>query len=306
MRIKTEQQKPPMETFKEFMLRCQQRVETTLDRTLPLATNIPQSLHEAMRYSSLEGGKRVRPMLVYASGQAVGSSAELLDSSACAIELIHVYSLIHDDLPAMDNDDLRRGRPTCHKAFDEATAILAGDAMQPLAYQLISEDELLPVNARMQIIQTLARASGSGGMAGGQAIDLESEGKQLTLAELENMHAKKTGALILASIRMGAMSNPEAEPEQLKALDEYGRKIGLAFQIQDDILDEVGETEKLGKPQGSDRSRNKSTFISLCGLQESQERAQTLLTQSLDALNGFDGRADALRDLAMYIIQRDY
>ena len=288
------------------MLHCQQRVETTLDDILPAAENMPQSLHQAMRYSSMEGGKRVRPMLVYATGQAVGTGREVLDRTASAIELIHVYSLIHDDLPAMDNDDLRRGRPTCHKAFDEATAILAGDALQPLAFQMISEDEQLPLIARMQILQTLARASGSQGMAGGQAIDLESEGKSLSLAELENMHAKKTGALILASIMMGAMSNPEIRTQQLQALEQYGSKIGLAFQIQDDILDEVGETEKLGKPQGSDRSRNKSTFVSLCGLRASQERAETLLKQALDALNGFDGRADMLRDLARYIIQRDY
>jgi geranylgeranyl pyrophosphate synthase len=295
-----------METFRDFMLHCQQRVESTLDDILPAADDIPQSLHEAMRYASMEGGKRVRPMLVYATGQAVGTDIEVLDRTACAIELIHVYSLIHDDLPAMDNDDLRRGRPTCHKAFDEATAILAGDALQPLAFQMISEDEQLPLSARMHILQTLARASGSQGMAGGQAIDLESEGKNLSLAELENMHARKTGALILASITMGAMSNPQLRPQQLQALEQYGSKIGLAFQIQDDILDEVGETEKLGKPQGSDRSRNKSTFVSLCGLKASQERAETLLKQALDALKEFDGSADMLRDLARYIIQRDY
>jgi farnesyl diphosphate synthase len=295
-----------MEAFKDFMLRCQQRVEATLENSLPTSEVVPQRLHEAMRYSCLQGGKRIRPMLVYASGNAVGTPMEVLDKPACAIELIHVYSLIHDDLPAMDDDALRRGRPTCHKAFDEATAILAGDALQPLAFEIISEDESIPLEARMHILLTLAGASGSQGMAGGQAIDLQSEGKQLTLSELENMHAKKTGALIRASIRMGALSNDGVKPEQLQALEDYGRHIGLAFQIQDDILDEIGETEKLGKPQGSDRSRNKSTFVSLCGLKESQERAQALLQQALDAISPFDKRADTLRSLAKYIIQRDY
>jgi geranylgeranyl pyrophosphate synthase len=295
-----------METFQDFMHRCQERIETMLGTQLPADQDSPQRLHQAMRYSALQGGKRVRPMLVYASGHAAGSADELLDSPACAVELIHVYSLIHDDLPAMDNDDLRRGRPTCHKAFDEATAILAGDALQPLAFQILSEDRLLAVDTRLQMLQTLTRASGSQGMAGGQAIDLESESKELSLAELENMHARKTGALILASIRMGAQSNPELDAAQLAALESYGRHIGLAFQIQDDILDEIGETEKLGKPQGSDRSRNKSTFISLCGIDESRQRARELLQQSLDALSLFDERADHLRNLARYIIQREY
>jgi farnesyl diphosphate synthase len=295
-----------METFQDFMNRCQQRIETVLDRQLPTDQDNPQRLHQAMRYSALQGGKRVRPMLVYASGHAVGSADGLLDSPACAVELIHVYSLSHDDLPAMDNDDLRRGRPTCHKAFDEATAILAGDALQPLAFQILSEDLQLAADTRLQMLQTLTWASGSQGMAGGQAIDLESESKQLSLAELENMHARKTGALILASIKMGAQSNPDLDSAQLAALESYGRYIGLAFQIQDDILDEIGETEKLGKPQGSDRSRNKSTFISLCGLEESRQRARELLQQSLDALSLFDEQADHLRNLARYIIQREY
>lgn len=295
-----------METFKEFMLRCQQRVESALESRLPGSSESPERLHEAMRYSALQGGKRIRPMLVYATGRAVGSDPSLLDTPACAIELIHVYSLIHDDLPAMDDDDLRRGRPTCHRAFDEATAILAGDALQPLAFQILSHDAQLSELSRLKMLQTLTVASGSKGMAGGQAIDLESEGKLLTLEQLEDMHARKTGALILSSIELGALSNPETTSEQLKALQHFGKSIGLAFQIQDDILDEVGDTEKLGKPQGSDRKRDKSTFISLCGLDDSRKRAEELLNEALDALGLFDDKAEALRQLARYIIHREY
>jgi len=296
----------PVSDFQDFMQRCQLQVEVALEKRLPSASVEPGKLHEAMRYSALQGGKRVRPMLVYAAGQAAGTDISLLDSPACAIELIHVYSLIHDDLPAMDDDDLRRGRPTCHMAFNEATAILAGDALQPLAFQILSQDDHLDVNSRNGMILTLAHASGSIGMAGGQAIDLESEGKSLTLADLENMHAMKTGALIVASLQLGALSNPEISSAQLKALEAYGKAIGLAFQIQDDILDEIGDTDKLGKPQGSDREKNKSTFISLCGLEASKQRATDLLHQALDALEIFDEKADSLRQLAHYIVQRDY
>ena len=295
-----------MNDFDNFMQRCQLQIEAALEQRLPVAEKTPEKLHEAMRYSALQGGKRVRPMLVYAAGQAVGTAMDRLDSPACAIELIHVYSLIHDDLPSMDDDDLRRGRPTCHKAFDDATAILAGDALQPLAFQILSNAEQIPESSRIKMIQILTQASGSMGMAGGQAIDLESEGRQLTLSALENMHARKTGALILASLQLGAFSNQETSDLQLGALETYGRHIGLAFQIQDDILDETGDTATLGKPQGSDRQRNKSTFISLCGLQASQQRASELLQQALDALQIFDEKADPLRQLAEYIVQRDY
>ncbi|MCW8962747.1 MAG: (2E,6E)-farnesyl diphosphate synthase [Gammaproteobacteria bacterium] len=295
-----------MSNFDDFMQRCQSQIEAALEQRLPAADKDPKKLHEAMRYSALQGGKRVRPMLVYAAGQAVGATIGTLDSPACAIELIHVYSLIHDDLPAMDDDDLRRGRPTCHKAFDDATAILAGDALQPLAFQILSNDEQIPDSTRIRMIQVLTQASGSMGMAGGQAIDLESEGQQLTLPALERMHARKTGALILASLQLGALSNPQTSDPQLNALETYGKHIGLAFQIKDDILDETGDTETLGKPQGSDRQRNKSTFISLCGLEASQQRADDLLQQALDALEIFDEKAGPLRQLAQYIVQRDY
>jgi len=277
--------------FDDFMQRCQSQIEAALEQRLPAVDKDPKKLHEAMRYSALQGGKRVRPMLVYAAGQAVGATIGTLDSPACAIELIHVYSLIHDDLPAMDDDDLRRGRPTCHKAFDDATAILAGDALQPLAFQILGNDEQIPDSSRIKMIQVLTQASGSMGMAGGQAIDLESEGQQLTLPALENMHARKTGALILASLQLGALCNPQTSDLQLNALETYGKHIGLAFQIKDDILDETGDTETLGKPQGSDRQRNKSTFISLCGLEASQQQADDLLQQALDALEIFDKKS---------------
>ena len=288
------------------MLRCQQRIEAALAEYLPAENQPPGRLHQAMRYSVLGGGKRIRPMLVYAAGRAVGSEIERLDSAACAIEMIHVYSLIHDDLPAMDDDDLRRGRATCHMAYDEATAILAGDALQPLAFQVLGEDPSLPAESRITMIQMLARASGSNGMAGGQAIDLESEGKQLTLDELEDMHARKTGALILGSVMLGAHTNPSTSPAHLQALEAYGRDIGLAFQIQDDILDEVGDTQTLGKPQGSDREKNKSTFVSLCGLEESRQRAQDLLQHAIDSLDVFGEQAESLRQLARYMVQREY
>lgn len=288
------------------MLDSQQRVEKALDHWLPDIRVKPEKLHESMRYSSLDGGKRVRPMLVYAAGLTVGAANEKLDGPACAIEMLHVYSLIHDDLPAMDDDDLRRGRATCHKAFDEATAILAGDALQALAFAVLTRDPAITDECRLPMIETLAAASGSLGMAGGQAIDLESEGMQLSLEELEVMHAKKTGALIRASIRLGALSDPNAGAATLEHLDIFGRCIGLAFQIKDDILDETGETEKLGKPQGSDRGRDKSTFVSLCGLDSSTKRCETLLQEALDALSGFDQSAHNLRQLAQYIIHRDH
>ena len=295
-----------MSEFKQFMLSSQQRVEKTLDLWLPDSDIKPEKLHQSMRYAALDGGKRVRPMLVYAAGHAVGLPPEKLDGPAAAIEMIHVYSLIHDDLPAMDDDDLRRGRATCHKAFDEATAILAGDALQALAFEILCTDTAISEACRLPLVRTLASASGSIGMAGGQAIDLDAEGKKLALAELEEMHAKKTGALILAAIRMGAMSQADVGDATLSALNTFGGCIGLAFQIQDDILDETGDTEKLGKPQGSDRDKDKSTFISLCGLDASKKRCEDLLQEALDALSSLGPSADHLRELANYIVRRDH
>ncbi|TNF99631.1 MAG: geranyl transferase, partial [Gammaproteobacteria bacterium] len=225
-------------SFQTFMQECQQRTESALDQWLPSDQQEPANLHKAMRYSVMNGGKRVRPMLVHATGMVFDAYRDALDGPACAVEMIHVYSLIHDDLPAMDDDDLRRGQPTCHKAFDDATAILAGDALQALAFQVLAQDQNMTVNdtARLKMIETLTIASGSVGMAGGQAIDLAAEGKSQSLTELENMHALKTGALIRASIRLGALTHPDISDHELEILDHYGQCIGLAFQIQDDIL----------------------------------------------------------------------
>ncbi len=260
-----------------------------------------------MRYATLNGGKRIRPMLVYAAGAALGVEPEQLDGPACAVELIHAYSLIHDDLPAMDDDDLRRGRPTCHKAFDEATAILAGDALQTLAFKVLCKNEPYPFAApiRLEMIETLANASGSRGMAGGQALDLAAVGQQLDLAQLENMHIHKTGALIHASVKLGCLAATTADTDQVRQLEHYANCIGLAFQVQDDILDVEGDTETLGKTQGKDQANGKPTYPSLIGLKGAKELAQSLRQDALDSLVELDERADPLRWLADYIVNRD-
>lgn len=294
-----------MPDFQAFMCDSQARIERALDAYLPTGATQPAGLHEAMRYSTMDGGKRVRPMLVYAAGLAVNAPGHLLDAPACAIEMVHVYSLIHDDLPAMDNDALRRGRPTCHKAYDDATAILAGDALQPLAVDIIANEERLSHSSRLRIIRALTSASGSLGMAGGQAIDLEAETRTLTLEQLEEMHARKTGALIRAAIQMGALCGADVSEAELAGLEIYARCIGLAFQIQDDILDEIGDTEKLGKPQGSDRENGKSTFVSLCGLDASKQRKKELLEQAVSALDTLRHDTSRLAELGQYIVQRD-
>jgi len=282
-------------------------VEATLDHWLPDGDLQPQHLHEAMRYAVLGNGKRVRPVLVYATGEAFGVELKALDGPACAVEMIHAYSLIHDDLPAMDNDDLRRGRPTCHKAFGEATAILAGDALQALSFHILAHSPDIRVNAeqRLQMIDILARASGSRGMAGGQAIDLASVGQQLNIAELENMHIHKTGALIKASVELGALSANDVHPAAFEKVSHYGKCIGLAFQIQDDILDVESDTETLGKPQGSDMERNKPTYPNLLGLQGAREAARRLHREAMESLEQFDHKADTLRWIADYIVNRD-
>jgi farnesyl diphosphate synthase len=232
----------------------------------------------------------------------------VLDGPACAIECIHAYSLIHDDLPAMDDDDLRRGRPTCHKAFDEATAILAGDALQALAFRILSQDAAAVESPalRLQMIDRLATAAGSRGMAGGQAMDLDAVGRSLDVAELESMHVHKTGALIRASVMLGALSRPGIEAGVLEHLDDYAKCIGLAFQIQDDILDVVGDTETLGKRQGADRALNKPTYVSVLGLEEARLRARSLHESALQRLAGFGDEAEPLRWLSGYIVQRSH
>ncbi len=292
--------------LRELLVAHQARTETSLDHWLPPADIAPQRLHRAMRYAALDGGKRVRPFLVYAAGQALDVPLEHLDGPACAVELVHVYSLIHDDLPTMDDDDLRRGKPTCHKAFDEATAILAGDAIQALAFQVLAHDETLQVDARrrLQMIGRLAVASGSRGMAGGQAIDLASVGKRLDLPVLEIMHIHKTGALIRASVMLGALSSPAVSEAQLKQLDHYAKCIGLAFQIQDDILDVEGDTETLGKTQGADMVLDKPTYPALLGLDGAKQRARELYREALASLEGFGAAAEPLRWMAEYIVSR--
>ncbi len=294
------------DALKAYMATCQERVEAALQRALPPENTLPARLHQAMRYSALSGGKRVRPLLVYAAGQAVGVPPERLDMPACAVELIHAYSLVHDDLPAMDDDDLRRNQPTCHKAFDEATAILVGDALQTLAFQVIccGDDTQTDAGTRLKMLEILTRASGSRGMAGGQAIDLESVGKELNLAELEILHIHKTGALIRAAVRLATQLNPTAGEDKIQALDRYAKCVGLAFQIRDDILDVEGETEILGKTQGKDRAQDKPTYPALLGLNGAREKAQELLQESLQCLERFDAEADPLRWIADYIIGR--
>ena len=291
-----------------FMRECQTRVEQALDYWLPSSCTSPARLHSAMRYATLGGGKRVRPVLVYAAGKALGGEINQLDGAACAVELIHTYSLVHDDLPAMDDDELRRGQPACHKKFDEATAILVGDALQTLAFQVLCKNEALQAGAetRLQMIESLAMASGSRGMAGGQAMDLAAEGQELNLAQLENLHIHKTGALIRASIRLGNLATQNADKALALKLDHYAKCIGLAFQVRDDILDVEGDTKVLGKTKGKDIAQLKSTYPSLMGLQDARETAEQLRTDALKSLDGMDEKADPLRWIANYIVGRNH
>lgn len=294
--------------LKEYLIASQERVEKALDLRLPANTVLPKRLHDAMRYSALEGGKRMRPMLTYSVGKALGIEPEVLDGPACAVEFIHVYSLIHDDLPAMDDDDLRRGKATSHVQYDEATAILAGDALQTLAFQVLANDDSMQASAetRIKMIIALAKASGSQGMVGGQAIDLESVGKKLTLPELENMHIHKTGALIRVAVQLATLSKPGLYPAVAAKLDHYAKCIGLSFQVKDDILDEESDTATLGKTQGKDQDNDKPTYPALLGLEGAKEKAQNLHEQALESLADFGPEADLLRDLSLYIIQRDH
>ncbi|MEN9596304.1 MAG: (2E,6E)-farnesyl diphosphate synthase [Methylococcales bacterium] len=294
--------------LKTYLSTCQARVESALKQRLPSENILPLRLHESMRYSVLNGGKRMRPMLTYATGKVLGLSHDELDAIACAVECIHVYSLIHDDLPAMDDDDLRRGKPTCHKAFDEATAILAGDGLQAFAFELLAHDLTITASAekRLEMITCLAKASGSQGMVGGQAIDLESVGKMLTLPELENMHIHKTGALIRASVVLATLAGKNVDAETAKKLDNYAKCIGLSFQVKDDILDEESDTATLGKTQGKDKNNNKPTYPALLGLAGAKEKAQYLHEKALENLAHFGDEANLLRELSLYIIQRDH
>jgi len=286
----------------------QGRMEEALAARLPAADAEPARLHAAMRYSVLNGGKRVRPMLVFCTARTLGLNEGQVDAAACAIELVHAYSLVHDDLPAMDDDDLRRGRPTCHRAYDEATALLVGDALQSLAFQLLASDPSLPSapQIRVKLIQLLAEASGTGGMAGGQAIDVAVQGRQLPIEEVEAMYARKTGALIRASVLMGAACAAELSERERQALAAFAAPIGLAFQIQDDLLDVLGDPATVGKPTGADRARGKPTFPAVLGLAASQERVRLLHGEALEALRPFGPAADPLRAIAEWLLARSH
>ena len=296
-----------MTSLEQHLAPLKARADAALERFLPLADQAPTRLHEAMRYAVLAPGKRIRPVLTYATGQALGVSLDLLDAAAVAVELIHAYSLIHDDLPAMDDDDLRRGRPTCHRQFDEATAILAGDALQALAFEsLLSKGAArLPSDCRLAMVEVLAHASGSRGMAGGQALDLAAVGKKLTLAELENMHKHKTGALIRASVKLGLLASGSDDDELDQRLERYATCIGLAFQVQDDILDIEGATEVIGKPQGSDADRDKPTYPNLLGMAEAKATARRLCEAAIDSLAPLGARGQTLAMIADFIVKRD-
>jgi len=295
-----------MKQFSDALNHYQQRVNTQLGQYIQSTDPISHSLNSAMNYGTLLGGKRVRPFLVYAVGEMLGSTLKSLDPLACAIECIHAYSLIHDDLPAMDDDDLRRGQPSCHKKFDEATAILAGDALQSLAFDIISRpNQSIDSQTQVRMINRLAKASGDHGMCAGQALDLAAENKQVDLTTLETIHNAKTGALIQVSVELAALSKPALPAEHLRLLALFSKSIGLAFQVQDDILDVIGDTGTLGKPQGSDSLLNKSTYPGLLGLEQAKEKALLLYQEALHALSQLPYNTELLESFAQYIIKRD-
>ena len=283
-----------------------QRVNKQLHHYIDTAHPISSTLNEAMLYGAVLGGKRARPFLVYAVGEMLGSSLQTLDPLASAIECIHAYSLIHDDLPAMDDDELRRGQPTCHKKFDEATAILAGDALQTLAFDILSQPiTILSAQTQLQMLNRLAKASGDHGMCAGQALDLAAENQVIDLTILERIHRAKTGALIQVAVELGALTKPDLPSQHLQLLQTFASSIGLAFQVQDDILDIIGDTATLGKPQGSDIALNKSTYPALLGLQQAQQKAETLYQEALHALSQLPYNTELLALFAQYIIKRD-
>jgi len=283
----------------------QQRIEAVLARALDIEGGATERLLEAMRYSTLAGGKRVRPVLVYATGEALGAPLELLDAAAASVELIHVYSLVHDDLPAMDDDDLRRGRPTCHRAFDEATAILTGDALQARAFEVLAQaPTAIPATARIDMLRVLGDAIGTRGMAGGQAIDLAAVKQTLSEAALERMHRQKTGALIQASVLLGALSAGLSDAPERAALAEFGAEIGLAFQIQDDILDVEGNTSTLGKRAGADAELAKPTYPSVLGLEAARRQALARRDRAIAALAPWGARYAHLGEFAHFLVAR--
>ncbi len=290
----------------DFLREIQDRTNRLLDEHLPGSQLSPQSLHQAMRYSALNPGKRIRPALVYATGEMLAAETSNLDMPALAVELIHAYSLIHDDLPCMDDDDLRRGIPTCHIQFNEATAVLAGDALQTLAFEILSlqPQSNLADDKKLLMLTELCQASGSMGMGGGQAIDLLVTNSQSDLATLEAMHRMKTGALINASVKLGYLASACEDQVVLTHLNTYSRCLGLAFQIRDDILDIESDTQTLGKPQGSDLEKNKLTFPALLGMDGAKQRADELVSRALEALDRIPLNSDRLADFASYIVTR--
>ncbi len=292
--------------IKAYLSKKKSIVDKTLEKLVPPAKAFPPTVHEAMRYSLFAGGKRIRPLLAIAAAEALGANTAYLLPVASVLELIHTYSLIHDDLPAMDDDDFRRGRPTCHKVYGEAVAILAGDGLLTMAFEILSDPRRLKAiqaNRLLAITREIATASGVFGMVGGQVVDIQSEGKEIDLPTLEYIHTHKTGALIRASVRVGALY-AKAGKRQLAALTHYGEMAGLAFQIADDILDITGKQEELGKDIGSDLKKDKKTYPSFYGLEESRRRAVEVVDKALAALEDFDRKADPLRELAKYIINR--
>ncbi len=293
-------------SFKQRHSEYLERIEQVLDDSLPIITLPPTRLHEAMRYSVLGGGKRIRPLLVYATGEALGIAPEYLDAPAAAIEMMHAFSLVHDDLPAMDDDDLRRGKPTTHRAFDEATAILAADALQPLAFQVLIESKPLLMHpvAQTKLVEMLARACGSNGMTGGQAMDMAAEGQKLDSATLEHLYRLKTGRLLRASVLSAAYCPPGADTKTLNSLERFIDSVGLAFQIRDDIIDIEGTTEQIGKQQGADIAHDKATYPALFGLDTAKARVEELRSASLTALDELEIATDGLRWLADLIVMR--
>jgi len=297
-------QKPNAGAFQDWAQQQQARIETVLARTLPAADVAPQTLHSAMRYSALGGGKRVRALLCYAAAELCNTELKIADAAASAVELIHAYSLVHDDMPCMDDDDLRRGKPSCHKQYDDATALLVGDALQSLAFEVLAAPQLCAnAHQQVQLLHMLAIASGSTGMAGGQAIDLGAVGKPLTQTQLESMHQLKTGALIQASVLLGAINGSTS---QIKAVSEYARNIGLAFQVVDDILDVEADTSTLGKTAGKDAMSQKPTYVTLLGLVEAKAYATQLYENAILSLVTFGEEARRLRELASFITQRQF
>lgn len=292
--------------FSGWQSRARAQTELILERVLPAASKQPESLHQAMRYAVLDGGKRLRPLLVLAAAELGKSVQAACEQAAAAVECIHVYSLVHDDMPAMDNDTLRRGKPTCHVRYGEATALLTGDALQTLAFELLSQANGLPAERQLRMIRTLAAASGSLGMAGGQAVDLDNVGKSLSQTELEAMHRLKTGALIRAAVLLGALSCPDLDDAALEKLDRYAACLGLAFQVVDDVLDCSADTATLGKTAGKDAEADKPTYVKLMGLDAAHRYAEELVQEALAQLQTFDHRAEHLRSLARFVTNRSH